>query len=56
MRLIPVDRVVAVVATKPILWSEVLERISIARAQGMQMPRDSAGLAQVSGSLRQRSR
>lgn len=47
MRLIPVDRVVAVVATKPILWSEVLERISIARAQGMQMPRDSAGLAQV---------
>lgn len=47
MRLLPVDRVVAVVATKPILWSEVLERISVARAQGMQMPRDSAGLAQV---------
>jgi peptidyl-prolyl cis-trans isomerase SurA len=43
MRVIPVDRVVAVVAQKPILWSEVLERISIARAQGLQIPTDSAG-------------
>ncbi len=43
MRLIPVDRVVAVVATKPILWSEVLERINLARGQGLQIPRDSAG-------------
>jgi len=42
VRLIPVDRVVAVVATKPILWSEVLERISLARAQGLQVPSDSA--------------
>lgn len=47
LRIIPVDRVVAVVATKPILWSEVLERISLARAQGLQVPRDSAGQAQV---------
>lgn len=46
-RLIPVDRVVAVVASKPILWSEVLERINIARAQGMQIPRDSAGQQRV---------
>ena len=43
LRIIPVDRVVAIVAKKPILWSEVLERISIARAQGLQVPRDSAG-------------
>jgi peptidyl-prolyl cis-trans isomerase SurA len=43
MRILPVDRVIAVVGTKPILWSEVLERINIARASGLQMPRDSAG-------------
>lgn len=43
MRIVPIDRVVAVVATKPILWSEVLERINAARASGMQLPSDSAG-------------
>ncbi len=43
MRILPVDRVIAVVATKPILWSEVLERINIARANGLELPRDSAG-------------
>ncbi len=43
LRTVPIDRIVAVVATKPILWSDVLERISLARAQGLQMPRDSAG-------------
>ncbi len=43
MRIIPIDRVVAVVASKPILWSEVLERINAARANGMQLPPDSAG-------------
>ena len=47
MRMIPIDRVVAVVATKPILWSEVLERINAARAGGMQLPTDSAGQYEV---------
>lgn len=53
MRIIPVDRVVAVVATKPILWSEVLERINIARGQGLQVPRDSAGQMQVAREILQ---
>lgn len=43
LRLIDVDRVVAVVSKKPILMSEVLERVNLARAQGLQIPRDSAG-------------
>jgi len=43
MRILPVDRVIAVVASKPILWSEVLERINIARANGLELPSDSAG-------------
>lgn len=47
VRIIPIDRVVAVVATKPILWSEVLERINAARAGGMQLPSDSAGQYEV---------
>lgn len=46
-RLYPVDRVVAVVGQKPILWSEVLERISIARSQGLEIPRDTAGQMRV---------
>lgn len=36
------DRVVAVVGTTPILWSEVLEVINQRRAQGMPIPDDSA--------------
>src|SRR5690606_8312551 len=47
VRIYPVDRVVAIVASKPILWSEVLERISLARAQGLQVPTDSAGQARI---------
>lgn len=42
-RMVDVDRIVAVVAKKPILMSEVLERVNMARARGMQIPRDSAG-------------
>jgi peptidyl-prolyl cis-trans isomerase SurA len=37
----PVDRVVAVVGTRPILWSEVLEKI-YAGSQGKELPTDSA--------------
>ncbi len=42
-REIPVDRVVAVVGTKPIMWSEVQELINYQRQQGQQIPEDSAG-------------
>ncbi len=43
MRFVDVDRIVAIVAKKPILMSEVLARVNLARAQGLQVPRDSAG-------------
>jgi peptidyl-prolyl cis-trans isomerase SurA len=43
LRSIEVDRVVAVVARRPILMSEVLERLNLARARGLQVPRDSGG-------------
>lgn len=38
-----VDRVVAVVGTKPILYSDVAELFNVKRAQGAQMPTDAAG-------------
>jgi peptidyl-prolyl cis-trans isomerase SurA len=47
LRNIEVDRVAGVVATTPILFSEVLEAINFARAQGMQLPPDSAGQLRV---------
>ncbi len=43
LKTVEVDRIVAVVGTHPILFSEVLEQINFARAQGMQLPADSAG-------------
>lgn len=42
-----VDRIVAVVGDQPILWSDVLERISIRRRQGLEVPTDSAGQMRV---------
>jgi len=39
----PVDRVVAVVGTKPILASQVEEQLVLAQSQGTKMPDDSAG-------------
>lgn len=39
----PIDRVVAIVGTEPILWSEVLEIVQQRMAQGAPIPRDSAG-------------
>lgn len=51
VQMVPVDRVVAVVATKPILFSEVLERLNFARAQGLQVPTDSAGQMRVAREL-----
>lgn len=41
-RAIPVDKVIAVVGTKPIMWSEVQEYINFQRQQGAQIPQDSA--------------
>jgi peptidyl-prolyl cis-trans isomerase SurA len=37
------ERVVAVVGDQPVLWSSVLENVNIRRAQGLQIPNDSAG-------------
>src|SRR5437899_8041322 len=38
-----VDRVVAVVGTKPILASQVEEQLVLAQSQGAKVPEDSAG-------------
>lgn len=43
LRDIEVDRIVAVVGTQPILFSEVLEAINFARGRGLQVPQDSVG-------------
>lgn len=40
---LPVDRIVAVVGTEPILWSDVLVAVNQKRAQGLAFPTDSAG-------------
>jgi peptidyl-prolyl cis-trans isomerase SurA len=42
-RSIPIDRVVAVVGTQPILWSDVIEMVNLRRAEGQQVPEDSVG-------------
>jgi peptidyl-prolyl cis-trans isomerase SurA len=39
----PVDRIVAVVGTKPILASQVEEQLVLAQSQGAKIPEDSAG-------------
>lgn len=40
---LPVDRVVAVVGSAPILWSDVMTSINQQRAGGLTLPADSAG-------------
>jgi peptidyl-prolyl cis-trans isomerase SurA len=40
---IPLERIVAIVGTEPVLWSSVLESVNVRRAQGLQIPTDSAG-------------
>ncbi len=42
---IPIDRVVAIVGTQPLLWSDVLTFINQQRAAGLTVPPDSAGQA-----------
>jgi peptidyl-prolyl cis-trans isomerase SurA len=41
-RELPVDKVIAVVGTKPIMWSEVQEYMNFQRQQGADIPTDSA--------------
>lgn len=43
LRNFPIDRIVAVVGSRPILWSEVLEVVQQRQAAGVPIPRDSAG-------------
>ena len=45
---LPIDKVVAIVGDQPLLWSDVLTAINQRRAQGMQLPPDSAGQAALS--------
>ena len=40
---LPIDRVVAIIGDQPLLWTDVLTAINQRRAQGMQLPTDSAG-------------
>ena len=42
---LPIDRVVAVVGEQPLLWTDVVTAINQRRAQGLQVPPDSAGQA-----------
>jgi peptidyl-prolyl cis-trans isomerase SurA len=47
VRSVDVDRVVAVVGTTPILYSDLLDELNMRRAYGLQLPTDSAGRAKV---------
>ncbi len=40
---LPVDRIVAIVGSEPILWSDVLVAVNQKRAQGLTFPSDSGG-------------
>ncbi len=42
---VPIDRVVAIVGDQPLLWTNVLTTINQRRAQGLQVPTDTAGQA-----------
>ncbi|MEP6551368.1 MAG: hypothetical protein ABJB95_09300, partial [Gemmatimonadales bacterium] len=48
---VPIDRVVAIVGDQPVLWSDVLTAINQRRAQGMQLPTDSAAQAALGRSV-----
>ena len=48
---IPVDRVIAIVGDQPLLWTNVLTAINQRRAQGMQVPPDSAGQERLARSV-----
>ena len=44
---LPVDRIVAIVGSEPILWSDVLVAVNQKRAQGLTFPTDSAGQMEI---------
>jgi peptidyl-prolyl cis-trans isomerase SurA len=46
-----IDGIVAVVGSRPILWSEVMEVIGQERARGVQLPNDSAGAAEFARNI-----
>lgn len=48
---IDIDRIVAVVGTTPILWSEVLEQVNIRRARGIQVPEDPEAQMKFAGEV-----
>lgn len=48
---IPIDRVVAIVGDQPVLWTDVLTAINQRRAQGLQLPPDSIGQANLARSV-----
>ena len=48
---LPIDRVVAVVGTQPVLWTDVLTAVNQRRAQGMVLPTDSAGQSVLARSV-----
>jgi peptidyl-prolyl cis-trans isomerase SurA len=48
---LPIDRVVAIVGTQPVLWTDVLTAVNQRRTQGLQLPTDSAGQAVLARSV-----
>ena len=44
---LPIDRIVAIVGAHPVLFSEVLEAVNQRRAQGMELPSDSAAQMEI---------
>jgi len=47
----PVDRILAIVESKPILASQVEEQVVLAQAQGLKVPEDSAGRDAMRGQI-----
>ena len=48
---LPIDRVAAIVGDQALLWSDVITAINQRRAQGLQLPPDSAGQAALAKSV-----
>jgi peptidyl-prolyl cis-trans isomerase SurA len=48
---LPIDRVVAIIGDQPLLWTDVLTAINQRRAQGLQVPTDSAAQSALARSV-----
>jgi len=48
---LPIDRIVAIVGEQPLLWTDVLTTINQRRAQGLQVPTDSAQQAALARTI-----